>query len=182
MAARASASCIRQSSSTITRFQFMPRSGLDFMQHSIPDGHVRVSVKFGSRWFTADLPVHLLGSEMDRLAHELHGNGHTGRAPGFAAPAMLATDLMRSAAAGKDVRTLCLAALWVVFHRPPDAQAAQDFFLEIVEFDSRAWIGVSADESGSLASFSYDIAPAHLAEVDTGFDPSEILPVLSSRH
>jgi hypothetical protein len=152
------------------------------MQLSIPDGHVRVSVKFGSRWFAADFPVHLVGSEMDRLAHQLHGNGLIDRAPSFAAPAMLASGLMRSAAAGKDVRTLCLAALWVVFHRPPDAQAAQDFFLEIVEFDGRAWIGVSADESGSLASFSYDIAPAHLAEVDTGFEPSEILPVLSSRH
>lgn len=56
-----------------------------------------------------------------------------------------------------------------MFHRPPDAQAAQDFFLEIIEFSGCAWVGVSADESGSLASFSYDIAPAHLAEVDTGF-------------
>lgn len=85
--------------------------------------------------------------------------------------------LMRSAAARKDARTVCLAALWVVFHRPPDAQAAQEFFLEIVEFDGRAWIGVAVDEGDDLASFSYDIAPAHLAEADTDIEALKIPPV-----
>jgi hypothetical protein len=72
--------------------------------------------------------------------------------------------------------------LWIVFHRPPDAQAAQEFFLEIIEFDGRAWIGVSVDEGDGLASFSYDIAPAHLAEADTDLEALEILPVQCSSH
>ncbi|GEO41320.1 hypothetical protein SAE02_54680 [Skermanella aerolata] len=154
------------------------------MQRSIPDGHVRVSVKFGSRWFAADLPVSQLRSEMGRLTHGLNGARHVDQARGFVTAAMPVIDLLRSAAAGKDVRTVCLAALWVVFHRPPDAQAAQDFFLEIIEFGGCAWVGVSADESGSLASFSYDsydIAPAHLAEVDTGLQARERLPAHDNR-
>ena len=156
------------------------------MQRSVPAGHVRVSVRFGSQWFAADFSVHSIGSEMNRLAAELQTNDNFDRVTGFSTAATAATlviDLMRSAAACKDVRTVCLTSLWIVFHRPPDAQAAQDFFLEIIESDGRAWIGVSVDENGSLASLSYDIAPAHLAEVDTGVEVLEkILPVQRSGH
>jgi hypothetical protein len=152
------------------------------MQRSVPDGHVRVSVKIGSQWFAADFPIRSVGSEMDRLAGELQTPDDSDRAPSFSTAATLVIDLIRSAAACRDVRTVCLASLWIVFHRPPDAQAAQDFFLEIIEADGRAWIGVSVDENGSLASLSYDIAPAHLAEVDTDSEVLEILPVQRSSH
>jgi hypothetical protein len=152
------------------------------MQHSIPDGHVRVSVKFGTQWFATDFSVHSAGGEMDRLAAELQADGGLDRASGFAMAATPVIGLMRSAAACKDVRTVCLSALWIVFHRPPDAQAAQEFFLEIIEFDGRAWIGVSVDEGDGLASFSYDIAPAHLAEADTDLEALEILPVQYLSH
>jgi hypothetical protein len=152
------------------------------MQQSIPDGHVRVSVKFGAQWFATDFSVHSAGGEMDRLAAELRADGDLDWVPGFARTATSVIGLMRSAAADKDVRTVCLSALWIVFHRPPDAQAAQEFFLEIIEFEGRAWIGVSVDESGGLASFSYDIAPAHLAEADTDLEALEILPVRCPSH
>jgi hypothetical protein len=152
------------------------------MQHSIPDGHVRVSVKFGSQWFATDFSVRSVGSEMDRLAAEPQKDDNFDRAPSFSTAATLVIELIRSAATCRDVRTVCLASLWIVFHRPPDAQAAQDFFLEIIESDGRAWVGVSVDENGSLASLSYDIAPAHLAELDTDSEVLEILPVQRGSH
>ena len=51
------------------------------------------------------------------------------------------------------------------------------FFVETVERDGRAWIGISADENGSADSVAFDIAPAHLAEPETDLDAIEILPV-----
>lgn len=152
------------------------------MLRSIPDGHVRVSVKFGAQWFAADFSVRSAGGEMDRLAAELQADGGLDLTSGFATAAIPVIGLMRSAAARKDVRTVCLSALWIVFHRPPDAQAAQEFFLEIIESEGRAWIGVSVDESGGLASFSFDIAPAYLAEADIDSEALEILPIQYSSH
>src|SRR4051812_2624102 len=84
------------------------------MQRSVPDGHVRVSVKFGSQWFATDFPVPSVGSEMDRLAAELQNDDNFDRAPSFSTAATLVIELIRSAATCRDVRTVCLASLWRV--------------------------------------------------------------------
>ena len=151
------------------------------MQHSIPDGHVRVSVKFGAQWFATDFSVRSAGGEMDRLAAELQADG--GPIERQALPWRQRRD--RPDAFGccpqgcQNRLPLCLV------DRVPSAAGCSGgagLFLEIIEFDGRAWIGVSVDEGDGLASLSYDIAPAHLAEVDTDLEALEILPVQYVSH
>jgi hypothetical protein len=132
----------------------------------IPANCVRVSFELGERWFVADFRTDLLWGELDR----------------FALVGALASDYAREAARRGDTRGVCLAGLWIVFHRPPDAQAARTFLVETVERDGRAWIGISADENATVDSVAFDIAPAHLAEPDTDLDAIEILPVRGLVH
>jgi hypothetical protein len=152
----------------------------------IPDNCVRVSLEFGERWFVADFPTDLLWGELDRFVAELRADGgrgrEIGRPAGFDRMGALASERAREAARRRDTRAICLAGLWIVFHRPPDAQAARTFFVETVERDGRAWIGISADENASVDSVAFDIAPAHLAEPDTDLDAVEILPATGLVH
>jgi hypothetical protein len=132
----------------------------------IPANCVRVSFELGERWFIADFRTDRLWSELDR----------------FALVGALASDHAREAARRGDTRGVCLAGLWIVFHRPPDAQAARTFLVETVERDGRAWIGISADENATVDSVAFDIAPAYLAEPDTDLDAIEILPAIGLVH
>jgi hypothetical protein len=144
----------------------------------IPANCVRVSLELGERWFIADFPTDLLWGELDRFVAELR----TDRGSGFVRLGALASERARKAARRRDTRAVCLAGLWIVLHRPPDAQAARTFFVETVERDGRAWIGISADEDVSVDSVAFDIAPAHLAEPDTDLDAIEILPATGLVH
>ena len=144
----------------------------------IPANCVRVSLELGERWFIADFPTDLLWGELDRFVAELRADGGSG----FVRLGALASERARKAARRRDTRALCLAGLWIVLHRPPDAQAARTFFVETVERDGRAWIGISADEDVSVDSVAFDIAPAHLAEPDIDLDAIEILPATGLVH
>jgi hypothetical protein len=152
----------------------------------IPANCVRVSLELGERWFVADFPTDRLWGDLDRFVAELRADGGSGgeisRPPGFARMGALASKRAREAARRRDTRAICLAGLWIVFHRPPDAQAARTFFVEAVERDGRAWVGISADEDASVDSVAFDIAPAHLAEPDTDLDSIEILPATGLVH
>jgi len=149
---------------------------------SIPANQVRVSFDLGERWFVADFPVDLLWGELDRFVAALPTDGGSGRRTGFAWAGAVAGARARQAALRKDARAVCLAGLWVVLHRPPDAQAAREFLIGTIEQDGRAWVGISANEDASVASFAFDIAPAHLAEVDTDLDLIELVPARGSVH
>jgi hypothetical protein len=152
----------------------------------IPANCVRVALELGERWFIADFPTDLLWGELDRFVAELRADGgnssEINRPAGFVRLGALASERARKAARRRDTRALCLAGLWIVLHRPPDAQAARTFFVETVERDGRAWIGISADEDVSVDSVAFDIAPAYLAEPDTDLDAIEILPATGLVH
>ena len=155
---------------------------MEYFNTSIPANCVRVSFDLGEQWFVADFPIGLLWGELDRFVAELRADGGSSRAAGFNRAAALASARARKAARLKDARAVCIAGLWIVFHRPPDGQAARMFFVETVERDGRAWIGISADENGSADLVAFDIAPAHLAEPETDLDAIEILPVWGLVH
>jgi len=152
----------------------------------IPADCVRVSFELGEQWFVADFPTGLLWGELDRFVAELRadaGNSsEISRAGGFTWAGILAGDRARKAARRRDARAVCLAGLWMALHRPPDGQAARAFLVETIERDGRAWIGISADESASVDSVAFDIAPAHLADPDTDLDAIEILPARGLVH
>ena len=160
----------------------LPERTMEFLSSSIPDNQVRVSFELGEQWFVADVSIDLLWHELDRFTAELSTDGGPSRPARFAWAGVLAGQRAREAGVRNDARAVCLAGLWIVLHRPPDAQAAREFLIGIIERDGRAWIGIAADEDASVASFAFDIAPAHLAEEDVDLDMIELLPARDSVH
>jgi hypothetical protein len=152
----------------------------------IPADCVRISFELGDKWFVADLPTELLWGALDSFTEELSAAaeeaGELSHAEGFAKAGELASARVLKAARHRDALSVCLAGLWIVLYRPPDAQAARAFLVETVDQDGRAWIGISADQDASTNSVVFDIAPAHLAEPDTDLDDIEIVPAKRPVH